>query len=137
FIRSIINDRETASHYCKELGGTLATVNSDDATQCLIELTKGLNWRRLASAWIGLTDPLKNASHTARSPWAWDDGTPYNYSNWHAGGECTTGPADEPNNCDKNEWCVDVRLASDRKGTWNDDQCNSDYSRNAFCSKRL
>lgn len=85
-------------------------------------------------AWIGLTDPTRNESHTSIWPWVWDDYAPYEYSNWAVGGRCLS----EPNDCNLKEWCANIWTTLNETsflGLWNDDRCDGPNV-TALCSKR-
>ncbi|CAH1779946.1 unnamed protein product [Owenia fusiformis] len=60
-------------------------------------------------AWIGLHDL------STEGKFAWTDGTPYNFSNWHKG---------EPNDWRNNEDCVVMKKTASEMGAWNDGRCH-------------
>ena len=98
---------ERAEKYCQKLGGSLASVHSDEESD-FIGTTMASPLER-HPRWIGLM-------RTAPGVFAWADGTPVDYTRWMPG---------EPNNKHKRENCVAIghkkRDAFDNY--WNDANC--------------
>jgi hypothetical protein len=121
-----------AEYQCQQRGGNLATIDTPNATNCLISLTNSLS---SSTVWIGLFDVSQDPSHTKNSLWTWLDGSTYfnkNYYNWDS-------LTNEPNG-GSGTWCVDAytKNADQRirpAGTWNDEGCGLGLP--AFCSAPL
>ncbi|XP_063953416.1 macrophage mannose receptor 1-like isoform X1 [Lytechinus pictus] len=107
-------DRNTwynARDICRNTyNGDLATIHSQALQSFFITQMKGIDYQM----YIGLSDSLNNGQ------FRWTDGTSVDYTNWNA---------DEPNDHNGDEDCVEMIEPSERAGKWNDQTCN-DY--NAF-----
>ncbi|KAL9965920.1 hypothetical protein ACROYT_G029787 [Oculina patagonica] len=91
---------------CKNLGGDLAIIRSDDENEFINELITKQQTVQNWGAWIGLY-------RKADTKFYWIDDTPLDgqYSAWESG---------EPNRLD--EKCVHARPR--KEGKWNDQKCN-------------
>ena len=93
---------EEASEICKELGGHLVSINSQEEQDFVAQFarqtpsTKGLYWIG------GYRNPIDEYK------WYWSDGTKFTYENWNAG---------EPNDLGDNEYYVHMYKST---GKWND-----------------
>lgn len=68
-------NRTSAQSYCKEKYMDLATVNSDEENQRLVNISVGLN---LTNILIGL-----NRTKAGVNIWQWSDGELTNFFKWH------------------------------------------------------
>ncbi|XP_053085897.1 macrophage mannose receptor 1 isoform X2 [Pangasianodon hypophthalmus] len=97
-----------AQIYCREKYTDLATINNMEEMK---KLNHTLKTETAERAWIGL-----QREGTGEWQWSLADQTFYRdgdtYRNWRSG---------EPNNCKKNEFCVQLIM---NYGSWNDEQCN-------------
>ncbi|XP_030635697.1 C-type mannose receptor 2 [Chanos chanos] len=103
---AFINIKESwseAEQRCKQVGGHLASVHSNEQYNFLRQLV----WTQASEnvrTWIGGTDAFKEGS------WTWTDGTIWNYNNWASG---------QPNNLDGKQHCLDMNFGE----KWNDENC--------------
>ncbi|XP_068002470.1 macrophage mannose receptor 1-like [Melanerpes formicivorus] len=99
-----------AEEFCREIGGSLVTINSREEQTLLWQLAsaKGLNYQGF---WIGLF--LLNPDEG----FAWVDGSPVVYENWAEG---------EPNNHNALEHCV--MLDGSPQLRWNDLSCERELN---------
>jgi hypothetical protein len=137
-VKSVQYTAADADYQCQALGSTLATIDSNSVTQCLMDLASSSslyddNWQRV---WIGLFDLSQNPAHTSSSEWTWLDGTTYSNNNLYNWAQ------EEPNNANGVEWCVSMFTENVydesngityKAGNWNDDNCNTIFLP-AFCS---
>eukprot|EP00961_Rhodomonas_salina_P059074 793519-Rhodomonas_salina.5 len=65
---------------CGNLGGTLATIASESASDVVIKLVEPL-FSSATQFWIGLND-IDDAETSLEGQWTWLDGSPYMYTNW-------------------------------------------------------
>ncbi|KAB5523258.1 hypothetical protein PHYPO_G00150430 [Pangasianodon hypophthalmus] len=97
-----------AQIYCREKYTDLATINNMEEMK---KLNHTLKTETAERAWIGL-----QREGTGEWQWSLADQTFYRdgdtYRNWRS---------TEPNNCKKNEFCVQLIM---NYGSWNDEQCN-------------
>ena len=103
----------TSRRKCKESGGYLLEIDSQEEQDAIMEEIKSWGWDGDTdfSFWIGLTDIFHD------STWVWDNlGKPLNYSNWAPG---------EPS--DGVEHCVAMRSGGrgELDGKWDDIGCES------------
>lgn len=108
-----------AQIYCANVkrGTQLASIHSAAQNQMILELI-GYKGTKKVRTWIG----GKRSGY--RKPFRWNDGTPWNYSNWKRG---------EPNLMFRNEDCLEMNYKN--AGKWNDVRC---YQKKPFvCQYRL
>jgi hypothetical protein len=91
-----------AREKCRELGGHLVIVTSEEQNQFLTFLARQ---QGIEAAWLGATD------EEVEGRWVWVDGTPMRYSNWSPIGN-------QPNNKQGIEHFAVLYLAHD--GKWSD-----------------
>ncbi|XP_054706987.1 macrophage mannose receptor 1-like [Uloborus diversus] len=102
---------QKASEECSNLGGTLASIHSQEE-QNFINATFLLEVERFG-VWIGLNDRGKEGDYQ------WEDGSPVTYTYW--------APNEPAGERDHNEDCVELRFfPNPRNGEWNDLQCDAD-----------
>ncbi|VDI51334.1 Hypothetical predicted protein [Mytilus galloprovincialis] len=99
-----------ASHYCRSVGGHLATVESKQEKDEIHEFSK---FHSAGDFWLDGIDDVHE------SDWRW--ASTYSIINptfWHPG---------QPDNLKGNEDCLEVRIGDN--GQWNDDDC----AKHQFC----
>ncbi len=100
-------DRESAVAFAAARGGVLASIEDSAEGETIVALTGGMGvWERL---WIGLSQSQKGAEPAGG--WAWDDGTPLNYTNWFPG---------QPDDSFGEDFAHMFPLANPASGQWND-----------------
>ncbi|XP_056622951.1 C-type lectin domain family 4 member M-like [Triplophysa dalaica] len=88
--------------FCRDRGGDLVIINTEEEQKYISSIVKG-------RAWIGLSDIEKEGSMT------WVDNTPLNKGFWYKG---------EPNDANGNEDCVEILILSENIMNWNDLPCS-------------
>ncbi len=96
-----VNSQAEATEYCKNQGGHLATITSQEENDFLYSYIAQEGY---ASAYFGLSDTVSEGD------WIWNSGEEVTYTNWHSG---------EPNSENPNEDYV-MFYYKYLDGTWND-----------------
>ncbi|XP_065644833.1 macrophage mannose receptor 1-like isoform X3 [Hydra vulgaris] len=91
---------------CQSYGGSLLSVEDQVENAYILNFIISNNLQSI-TIWIGLHD------NEALRKFEWLDGTPLSYTNWRA---------NEPNNLNRNEHCVEIS-----KGGWNDNSCEKSF----------
>jgi hypothetical protein len=116
---------DEASAYCAAMGGHTVTIHSEQEQQlieAILPNDAGIRRNNAMSYWIGLKGTCGDP------PFAWDDGSPYDYTAWDDGqpnGACTH--------------CVRAQYEDhDGRFRWDDAPCNMNHGNDieyAFCQR--
>jgi len=95
--------------YCAEMRSSLATLNTKEINDFLVDQIKNNPLLHGKYYWIG------GAALEVKLKYRWIDGTPLTYTNWYPG---------EPNDAGKNEDCMEL-MSESYNYQWNDGVCTN------------
>ena len=104
---------EEAAQYCKDKGGYLATITSQEENDFLYNYITENN---CPNAYFGFTDQDEEGT------WKWDNGETSSYTNWHSGGPDNENPSED----------FAMYYYKYPDGTWNDGDFSDENGNRAF-----
>ncbi len=101
-----------AHKFCEKSGGHLATINSADENEFILDMVKQY---KKDYCWLGATD------YATENNWYWVKSEELTYNNW---------ATSQPDNGNKEEHFMAMYTHNDLAGQWNDISNNSNYHKN-------